>query len=1658
MKHILQIFLLFLCTLVTGTARAELVQEWKGKVAQRAENPVTQLVEGWYVLYNVGRNSSVYDDGSAYKMAAMPDASTPFLADKDGGILFHIVPASDGKWSLTSALGHNVELQHNSSAQPTEAHTFTIEHIDNNADAFYMVDAQTDYVADGQERGNNFVGWNKDIPTGAAGNNAYKFYAVEEVPAVMVTYHVTATDAQGENPVTLTVTKAEQLNSVAGTTLEEEYAYLNNFVCQSADPFISTTNTEFSFTATYSFPMEPGKKYQVYQTGGDNRYMAAIDDNDTNITLRASKSVTDANAVWSVVRQEGTFNIYLVNEARQQTIKALRDGTDNMAYYALGDQQAQAYEFVADAAGFKLFEPDSGRNLGAHGHLNGGNTSLGAWNSGRNSGTVFVAEEVVPYTITITGHADGRIIYANTEYPTGTKLYIPAGQSFAPIAKTIDGYAAKVVSEAGVITVTYSNADAVPATVTYIYKNGETEWLREPHATEVGKKFPELRTIPAGVSVTTIPLKILSGTVTGDETFEIQLAVEDTYDVPCSTSYDNATWLYATVHGSNKYFWGYDSSTKKVKTNVNNFSNIKSNDAYKWAIIGNPIIGYQFVNKAAGADMILTSVSPSNDGSSGGSTFPVMTAKSNVPNGHNVRWTINKYDKGDANNHYGYLISREGESICLNRRGNDLAYWTGADDGSRIGFFPVSETITRDTPPAVQGKSYQYRNLCTNEVLTDVSGKTISAGRVSGCYHLSSTATISTTPAVFYVNSSAQWSSLSANAEWIYEEVPAVNPGTTDSEVEFNYGTPEYVTTITSGKYYRLYNVPNSTSLMTDKYTGSGVMGLAAFEDVESVSQVWELIYTAAEANTLGKYKLRNVLTGRYIGAQGTQSAQFPMVNEANAKAFVVQTGTKDGNTYFTFGLAANGNGLHFAPHQSNNVVRWGVSADASKWLIDEVELTPEMKAAAKAFYDEYSAKKDLVNSAGDFTSALRTWFSDAACTELKPQYADYSDADLRTQMSALPEELQEMAVCVKNDKWDNNPIKNYYVKDFRIHNYDIYSDPGVWQRITNVGGFSSLFHPTGITCKSGELLYVMVGEDPKDSDAKLELGIAEATHNGPSQRVELHAGLNIILPNADGEAFVIYRLVNSEKYLNEYPDITVHIEGGEASGCFDMHRGHTNNDWMFLCSQMFTNKYLHIMGEHTVFSVESDRVRGADNITGSLKIWDYIFMTEEKLIGHDGQWNGRYNPVVGARDQYSGNPNWSGTSANYSGIWKDGLLNYNSLLNGDRWVIYHEEAHGHQYPVNLAATTESSNNGFAQMVNHEFGLTSRRADGTKTLVNFKNDGLTWVDMLRGGEGANRGRKYYEEALWVQNHVFYQLYLYFHAAGHMPDFWPRLCDEMRSNGGLKKSADRNNPTKYYEDYLLFAKACAKVSKTDLYEFFDAYGFFGYYDDVFVGNDLEAFTSKDIEATGTRYVGDYGSYYMRMPVRNNPEDERILQEIKDFMHAQPNKAPGIMFIDDHIKDRTVSPDCFAAQLDPTLAGKPVGFYDRGTGRQGDFGDFSDFNSETPSSGIKLTTDGITGNGLVGVKVYDDKGNLKYIFNTSTFTLPDAAKTAVQNGTYTLAVVLGDGTQLPLNSKDYDMNLDGSFTIADVSLLVKALNVTTGIYTTGNVETLRTKVLR
>lgn len=883
----------------------------------------------------------------------------------------------------------------------------------------------------------------------------------------------------------------------------------------------------------------------------------------------------------------------------------------------------------------------------------------------------------------------------------------------------------------------------------------------------------------------------------------------------------------------------------------------------------------------------------------------------------------------------------------------------------------------------------------------------------------------------------------------------------------------ETVSTFSDGKYYRLRNYLDETRFITSD--NGAIFAYPATEDI--FDQIWQ---ATKEGDN---WKLMCVLDGQSIRDSRKDKAYATGTNGSALVVTAKGTAT-DGRPYVMIAPANSPTGFlnNSKSNQQFQVVPWSDANDNSSWwYIEQTTISPADVERINQLREESSIASDILENANSYAGTLTTFFADKACTRLKPEYATLSDEALGAAIgSTLPEALKTMAVSVKDNRWDADATRSSYVKRFRIAEYEVYSDPGKWRAITNVGPFGVLTNPTGITVSKNDLLYIMVGAVPADANATLRLAIARDTEQAPAQTVDLFPGLNIVQSTVKGECFILYTLTDTERQLADYAPITVHIEGGEATGCWDANRGMTNADWTWLSENMFTAPFLHVKGRSTVLNLVTDKVRGAENPEGIMKIWDFIFDTEERLIGNDGQWNGRYRPVINPRDAHADiNPNWGGNyGTNHPNIDRNYLFNFEKMVNdvGHLWEIYHEEAHAHQYPINLAATTESSNNGYAQMVNYEFGSYNSRNKGIETLLTFKNNGWGWVDILRAGEGTSRseGFQYYDDALWLQCHLFYQLYLYFHVQGHMPDFWPRVADRMRqltlAGDGIKYGRSAEAPGYYYNDYLLFAKVCAEVSQTDLYEFFDTWGFFSYCDEVKVGNDYvkenaQWFKNNDRPDLGVRYVGDYGSYYLRMPIRNNAEDEAYLAALKAEMQAMPKKAPGIMFIDDHNRILNVSDTCFIARSDiyPSRVGTPMGNYNNGK-LSGDFGLFTDFRPDNSGSGINFaqngtsyTNVGIDGTGIVGVKIYDETGRIVRIYNTKSFTLDATTASKVKSGDYKFLVCLGDDSQMLLNSKDFDMNLDGSYTIADISLLVKALSITTDVYTTGNVDTLRDKVL-
>ena len=843
------------------------------------------------------------------------------------------------------------------------------------------------------------------------------------------------------------------------------------------------------------------------------------------------------------------------------------------------------------------------------------------------------------------------------------------------------------------------------------------------------------------------------------------------------------------------------------------------------------------------------------------------------------------------------------------------------------------------------------------------------------------------------------------NAKWLIADA--------DTEL------PSYVSSITDGQYYRLVSYTNKSVSMTDD--GGGVVTSAT--NTKNYSQIWQL--TASGDG----FKFMNLLTGKYITEAPGTSAQWK--TGASGATFYVGKSTSGENTLFFFstsksGSSANPNtydALHSAPHQSNTVVGWVGNADASKWLLDEVEVTA---ADLEAIQD----LQEIVSS--DHTNQLSAFFEDYACTQLKSNYAAMSDDELRAAMSSLPSVMREEAVRVKNDKWNDNATWNKYEKDFRIHDYEIYSEPGVWANKLGIGAFGRLTQPTGIRLRSGEVVVLLVNDNVVDSDGRLYAELVTGV-NLTGTQTTLKRGYNAIVASTDCEIFITYNCTNTNRLLASFPDIKIHIVGGTCNGTFDMNRGHTETDWRWLLNNMFKDTYLHLRSKYHVMNGYLDRMRNSDNMEGALKIWDFVFETEEKLM--TSRFNdGYYRPIMLVFDASSGNPNWSWGRVSMPGLWGNGALNYSSLLytggaGGQQWVIQHEEGHGHQGPINLSGTTEISNNGLAQIVTHLWGYRTTRGRAQNSTYDYFNEGVAWIDYPRRGD-----------CLWLTNKLWYQLWLYFHLKGD-DGFFARWIETLKSmDGGIKKASDSEDRANaiprqtasrtinelqgkastwgsWTSEYMRMALAACEASQTDLYEFFKMWGFFSFADEVKSDGG-----STDAPQSGIFRIGDYSNYLVRLPMRGNAVDKNALKWCKNKMQSYAKKAPGVMFINDTGELTTIDADAECLKYDPSLAGRKKQYADGASQQnQGKLGTYVHFGKNEAKnlgfsiSGVRITT---KGSGAVGFKIYDDTGELVYVTNSKSFSVNSTIAAGIKDGTYSLVASLGDDTDLLLSGPPTD----------------------------------------
>ena len=662
-------------------------------------------------------------------------------------------------------------------------------------------------------------------------------------------------------------------------------------------------------------------------------------------------------------------------------------------------------------------------------------------------------------------------------------------------------------------------------------------------------------------------------------------------------------------------------------------------------------------------------------------------------------------------------------------------------------------------------------------------------------------------------------------------------------------------------------------------------------------------------------------------------------------------------------------------------MVGWSYNATNSIWGFEEVQLDESFIEAGRSQLIAYNDLKRNINS---YKTKLGNLFQDKACTVLKDEIQALSDEALaeNSDFAALNDDMKAMVLKVKNNTWESFTSSTGYTREgfekfFRVRDdYNVYSH---YQQMTGnayagmSNAFGKLSGPTGIVGKAGDIIYIYVDAEPS-SDCTLQVEVVmDSDSPGDHQTgstTALRAGLNTVLLSTASTIYIFYQLNNPQKFLANYPPAKIHIEGGQLQGYFDYTRGMTNQDWTLLYEKLLDkSKVINLKCDRVVFAMLTNLVKNAigkkGEAEGLMRIWNNFIECEEDLMGFKEDLAGRFRNVWNA---FSVNYNYM-FATTYGTYYENStigtVMNYNTLTSsgGAIWGPSHEIGHNHQSCINVVGATEVSNNLFSNVNVFLHGIsTTRGSTVTKTLEHFAK-GTGWLGM----------------GIWEQTRMYFQLYLYFHAQGHKPDFYPTLFKLLRKDPMQKRTGpttsvvdgDGNSVTGTItygkDDYLHMAKKMCDAAQLDLSEFFEVNGMFKPYDKFF--------------------VGDYSNYWVTTT-------QADIDAAKAYMHKYP-KAPSICFIDDRIKS---SPSV----SDGPFEGKPksstrVNYDSEVSIGYANVGQWSDFVDEyqtnayyytTTTSGGK-TTYTISGTGAIGFKVYDTDGNLIFLSNKKSFTPADVS---------------------------------------------------------------------
>ena len=775
-----------------------------------------------------------------------------------------------------------------------------------------------------------------------------------------------------------------------------------------------------------------------------------------------------------------------------------------------------------------------------------------------------------------------------------------------------------------------------------------------------------------------------------------------------------------------------------------------------------------------------------------------------------------------------------------------------------------------------------------------------------------------------------------------------------------------------------------------------------------------------------GKYTIQNVYTQRYIQYEtgknvvwrtGTNQTQFSVAETPGLKG-----------CYNIDRAAGNNWGMHC--DGSSNIVPWTYGTNeisGTEWTFELVNISEEEANAAAMAYQDYAK---VIENASNIAAAVEALFEDKACTTLKAEWAAKSDAEVVAALEGVPADLQQAVLKVKNNAWDSVTRE----KEFRIYDYKPYSNPEVWANNLFTRPYNRINNPTGIsTSDSKSFIYVFVENIPEGTTIDLaEMASTKFWGND----TPLHEGLNIVpCANKDGSLYIRYvcETAIDGKKLADYPTVKIHIENGYVNGFWSKERGHTNEDWVYMRDHMFKNPMaVQAAGDLTVLNFRTYEFlkECPNNIEGVMRLWDFWNSRQNHYMALDKYYEWTNNKQLAMSDD-NGFMDASSYRTHYNNNTLSTIVNYDLLIAdaGSSWGPNHEIGHTNQYAFQIVGTSEVSNNALTNFAIFDQGTHVSRGNNMENqILDFENK----VPYVVRGEGM------YGSKLFSMTRMYFQLFLYFHAAGKDTTFYPRLFeklrydrlpgwatgswDELDENGFYKNSVDAS------KDQLKFAEACCEIAQMDLSEFFEAWGFF--------------IPMKNA------FVGDYGHHWVYLL-------EEDAKASKARMQQYEKKGGHLMFLEDRVRK---SPRKKSPFSDGTGYRANYADWDGETiGTVGNFGQWMDYIDETVkaqgyyyavSKGKVVIKEAENAGGALGFKLYNaETGELLSYTNKYEMNVPVSAAGV----TLKVVAAQADGTDyvVPHASQGPESMqkeaLDGSLKSASAIIAKKATsNTIVGYY--------------